>query len=179
MNFAAILRNESITLSELSDCRHFLVQRKEDHDPMLVFLLIIGTGKTIKSDAPSQYGRATRHKDVFQCAVGALGFYLLERFEVNGEFSHTNMPDWRDNKAWFDIKVLVEQGKDTRKVMTQRPFQKSIDKIFEELGISTNHQGHFGRVTAPVYAEFKELPPDMIKILGKSFCLLFLFVLLF
>ena len=48
MNFAAILRNESISLAEFSDCRHFIVQRKEDHDPMLVLLLIIGTGKTIK-----------------------------------------------------------------------------------------------------------------------------------
>jgi hypothetical protein len=167
MNFAAILRNESITLSEFSDCRHFIVQRKEDHDPMLIFLQIIATGKTIKSDAPSQYGRATRHKDVFQCAVGGLGFYLLERFEVNGEFSESNMPDWRNNDEWFDMKLLCEQGKDCTKVMTQRPFMKAVIQVFAELGISANHQAHFGRVTAPVYAEFKELPPEMLKILGN------------
>jgi hypothetical protein len=180
MNFAAILRNESITLSELSDCRHFVVQRIEDHDPMLVFLLIIATGKTILSSSSSQYGRATRHKDVFQCAVGALGFYLLERFHVTGEFEDHNRPDFRENKEWFDIKVLVKQGENTKKEMTQRPFAESVDKIFQELGIHSNHQGHFGRVTAPVYAEFKELPPEMIKILGKFFGLLFcLLVFLF
>jgi hypothetical protein len=78
---------------------------------MLVILLIIGTGKTIKSNAPSQYGWATRHKDVFQCVVGALCFCLLE-------FLSTNMPDWRVNKEWFDIKVLAEQCKDTTKEMT-------------------------------------------------------------
>ena len=45
MNFTAILRNESLTMAELSDCRHFSVKRKEDFDPMVVFLLQIGTGK--------------------------------------------------------------------------------------------------------------------------------------
>jgi hypothetical protein len=141
---------------------------------MVVFLLTIGTGKTIKSDAPSQYGRATRHMDVFQCSIGAFGFFLLQRFEVNGEFvAGGNLPDFRENKNWFDMKLLCEFGGDTTKMMTQRSFQKSVKDIFTSLGIFSNHHGHFGRVTGPIYAEFKELPPDMIKILGKCLFLVF------
>jgi hypothetical protein len=178
MNFTAILRNESISMAELSDCRHFFVKRKEDEDPMMIFLLAIGTGKTIKSDGPSQFGRATRHQDVFQCSVSALAFYLLFRFSMHGEFCETNMPDMRENKSWFDVKVLTEMGGDATTQLTQRRFQNSVRDLFLMLGISSSHQGHFGRVTAPVFLEFKELPQEFIKMLGKSFVFsVFFFIL--
>jgi hypothetical protein len=165
MNFTAVLRNESITLAELSDCRHFFVQRREDIDPMIIFLLCIGTGKTIKSDSPPQYGRATRHMDVFQCSISALGFYLLHRFDVNGEW--TNPPDFRENSSWFDVKMLTDFGGESTKTMGQRPFQQAVKDVFGELGICANHHGHFGRVAGPIYLEFKELSPELIKVLGK------------
>ena len=126
------------------------------------------TGKTVASDGPNQYGRATRHRDVFQCSVGAFGFYLLHRFDVNGEFEEGF--DFKHNEAWFDKKVLVEMGTgDCDTMMTQRPFRDSVKEVFTELGITANHLAHFGRVTAPVFLEFKELPPELIKILGKFF----------
>ena len=86
---------------------------------MIIFLLTIGTGKTIKSDAPSQYGRATRHQDVFQCSVLALGFYLLHRFEINGELHESNLPDFRENSEWFDVNVRNEFGGEPYKQMRQ------------------------------------------------------------
>ena len=179
MNFTGLLRNESICMSELSDCRHFYVNRTEDHDPMLIFLLYIGTGKTVKSDGPSQYGRATRHRDVFQCSVGALGFYLLHRFWANGEFLDLDhVPDFRDNASWFDTKVLCEFGGDVNQEMGQRSFQDSVKKIFKHLGISAKHFGHWGRVAGSIFGEFHELPPDMIKLLGKSYCWFVLLIVL-
>ena len=112
----------------------------------------------MKNDGPSQYGRATRHMDVFQCPVGAFGMYLLYRLDCNGEFDV--LPDFKCDEEWFDIKVLCEFGTgESTKVMTQRPFQNSMREVFAELGICSTHHGHFGRVTGPVYAEFKELPP--------------------
>ena len=108
---------------------------------MIIFLLTIGTGKTIKSDSPSQYGRATRHMDVFQCSVSALGFYLLHRLDVNGEW--TNLPDFRDNSAWFDVKLLAEFGGESSKTMTQRPYQSAVKDVFGELGICSSHHGPF------------------------------------
>jgi hypothetical protein len=65
------------------------------------------------------------------------------------------------------MKLLCEFGGNTLQQMAQRSFQKSVKDIFDELGIFSNHHGHFGRVTGPIYAEFKELPTEMIKILGK------------
>ena len=67
-NFASILRNESQHLADLSDTRCFMIQREDDHDPILIKLMKIATGKTVKRDGPSQFGRAIRHKDVFMCS---------------------------------------------------------------------------------------------------------------
>ena len=53
---------------------------------MMIRILKISTGKTVRRDGPSQYRRATRHKDVFQYSIGAEGLYLLYRFHTNGEF---------------------------------------------------------------------------------------------
>ena len=39
--------------------------------------------------------------------------------------------------------------------------------MFKELGIYSNHYGHFGRCTGPVMAEFMELDPELIKNLGE------------
>ena len=83
---------------------------------MLVKLMKIATGKTVESDGPSQYGRATRHKDVFQCPIGAEAVYLFFHFDCTREwFMESNLsdycfPDMHFNKAWFDIKLLVEHG---------------------------------------------------------------------
>lgn len=166
MNFSGMLRNESVQMAELSDCRHFVVQRKnKDHDPMPVFMLAIAQGKTCH-DHP-QYGRATRHVDVWQCPVGALAFYWLFRFHVNREFQMDDLPDLRVNANWFDMKLLCELGADSSKMMSQRPFQKSMSTIFKQLRISSSHKGHFGRVAGPIYAEFAEVPPELIKIQGK------------
>ena len=169
MNFTCILRNESITLAELSDCRMVEVKQEQSPDKMDIFLLTIATGKTIQSDSPSQYGRATRHKDVAKCSISALGFYLLYRFHVTGEFVGELMPDMRINESWFDWKLLIEgkAGTNNTTQMQQRTYQDSVRDVFDKLGIHAPHKGHWGRVTGPAYLEFNELPPDMIKLLGK------------
>lgn len=168
MNFSAILRNESLILAELSDCQLLDVPRRADHDPMQVFLMAIVTGKTVRSGGPKQYGRATRHKDVTQCPIGALAFYLFYRFDVNNEFDADALPDFRVNREWFDIKVLADyNGNNNTSSMTNRQYMKALKQIFRASGITESHLVHIGRVAAPVYLEFKELSPELIKILGK------------
>ena len=188
-NFSSILRNESQHLADLSDTRCFVIQRNEDHDPMLIKLMKIATGKTVKSDGPSQYGRATRHKDVFLCPIGAEAMYLFYRFEQSHEFwwdgdqdalaalgedesiyglDNFHAPEMRDNSQWFDMKLLVEHSSpDNTKILKQRCYCKSLDEIFKKYGITSNHFGHFGRVTAPLLCEFRDLPPNVIQELGK------------
>ena len=100
-----------------------------------------------------------------------MGFYLLFRFDGTGEFNE--VPDFRKNETWFDKKVLVELGHNTNKKMMQHTFMNTVKEMFQMLGICVKHLAHWGRVTAPVYMEFKELPENVIKMLGKfffSFC---------
>lgn len=65
-------------------------------------------GKTVHEGGKKQYGRCTRNKDVKVCGVGAMGFYLLLRFEISGEMDEGKRPNFAINKEWFDIKILAE-----------------------------------------------------------------------
>jgi hypothetical protein len=43
-----------------------------------------------------------RHKYVNMCLIGALGFYLMARFDMTGEKF-----DFSDNSSWNNRKLLV------------------------------------------------------------------------
>ena len=175
MNYASILRSESLHMAELSDLRVFPIKCKQDHDSMDIMLMQFFTGKTVQADSPSQFARATRHRDVFTCPIGALATYLVYRFQANTEFipGH-NFPDLRDNSSWFDIKLLVELGSDDCRQMDQQCFRRELSKVFKKLGIVSDHVTHWCRHTAPSHCEFKELSPDFVKQLGTTSIFVFL-----
>jgi hypothetical protein len=52
------------------------------HDAVILIMQII-EGKT--NNEKIVWGRTMHHKNVNMCSVGALGFYLMYRFEVTGE----------------------------------------------------------------------------------------------
>lgn len=127
-----------------------------------------------KGGKQKQFGRCMRHKEVTQCAVGAFAFYLYFRFFVSREMDDEFRPDFTDNKAWFDVKILTDGTRDNKKEMGKKTYVNDIKKVFRELKIVASHYGHWGRVSAPVELEFKELSPDLIRILGEC-VLLFVF----
>ena len=133
----------------------------------------IDTGKTIKKDGPSQFGRCTRHKDPFQCSLGAEGLYLLYRFETSSEFyvdarGRAVIKDVTDNSSWFDLKMLTEyHAADPTKRLEDSNFRRALQKVFQKLRIISNHTCHFGRTAGPLKMEFEELSPDLIRLLGK------------
>ena len=53
-----------------------------------------------------ELGAAIRHKDVNVCPVGALGFYLLYRFSIEGEA----FPTFTPKKEWYKIALLHNQN---------------------------------------------------------------------
>ena len=115
-----------------------------------------------------QFGRCMRHKDVTSCAVGATGFYLLYRFHFSREMDDGNRPDFRNNEEWFDIKILTDGTKERNKVSIQKKtYTSELKTIMHILRIVASHFGHWGRVSAPVELEFKEVAADLICILGK------------
>ena len=117
MDFSSFLRNESLHLAELSDLLGFDVHGCNDIHAMYIHLMMIATGKTVSKEG-NQFGRATRHLNVWLCAIGAQGLYLLYRFEVLGEFleEKNTMPDFRKNETWFDIKLLIDYTQRDRTV---------------------------------------------------------------
>jgi hypothetical protein len=104
---SGIFRSESLHHAELSD---FLCLkpplRETDIHPMFLLIDQIAEGKT--KHGQTLYGRATRHRDVRLCAVGAIVFYLQFRSYCTKEFSNHTVDDWITNSTWFDIKFLVD-----------------------------------------------------------------------
>jgi Centromere DNA-binding protein complex CBF3 subunit, domain 2 len=98
------LQGESLFKEELSD--YFLVEHHAQKDPypMEIAISQVATGKTNKNY--KLFGRLCHHKDVRMCGFGALGFYLLYRFECTGEFEKSTV-DFTKAEEWFDIKMLV------------------------------------------------------------------------
>jgi hypothetical protein len=104
---SGILRSESLYRAELSDFMGVtLNDNKSDIHPMFVMVNQIAIGKT--NHGRTLYGRATRHKDVRLCCVGALSFYLHCRIFLSGELQSLSPEDWLDNRNWFDIKLLAD-----------------------------------------------------------------------
>jgi hypothetical protein len=173
----AILRAESLFKAELSDCLGITIHPEREPHPMFISILQIPEGK-INHDGRKLYGRALRHIHPENCAVGALGFYLMYRFYVSSEMNPP--PDFASNAAWFDIKLLVDahctrcstthspnrRGSNT-KAMDDAHYGNVIKDVCKKLEIPQNKQLHIGRVIGVKVAELEELAPDLIKNIGN------------
>ena len=113
-----ILNGESMFMSELSDLIDIKFKCKEKGTMIHVGVMQIFEGKTNKTK--TLYGRVLRHRDLYLCAMGALGFYLLVRFEVTGECDRF---DLSYNKKWFNIKLLADVYQSNNTVgMMDKPY---------------------------------------------------------
>jgi hypothetical protein len=82
------------------------------------------------------------HKNVNMRSIGALGFYLMSRFEVTGETF-----DFATNKSWFNKKLRISptNAKTLDKEMSFQHYQTVLKQIFLALGIVIEKYFHFGR----------------------------------
>jgi hypothetical protein len=95
-----LVRGESLIRADLSDM--FSIVKKDEgppgHDAHILIMQIL-EGKT--NAGKIVWGRGMRHKPVNMCSIGALGFYLMARFDMTGEKF-----DFSDNSSWFNRKLL-------------------------------------------------------------------------
>lgn len=165
--FAGILRGESLFKAELSDLLYFNLDNKCDPSPMQILILQIATGKT--NHGQKLYGRVLRHKNPELCAFGSLGFYLFYRFHFTHEMEPP--PDFTENKAWFDMKLMIDATRVNRANNTthvsDQGYAKVIKKACLETKTPTKHFSHFGRVAGPAELEMMELDPMDIKLQGN------------
>lgn len=105
-----------------------------------------------------------RHSDPSLCAIGALGLYLLHRFEVLEE-----KISYHRNSDWFDVKLLRASGakSDPTKSISDKVYATQIANACKHHQIHTNHYVHIGRCGGVVTAEMNELDSQAIKVLGN------------
>jgi len=164
---SGILRCESVYQAELSDFQAIVMKNEErDLHPLLIMIMQIPFGKTNKGSI--RYGRATRHRDVRLCCIGALTFYLNLRFFVTNEFSNFSLSDWCDNSKWFDMKLLVDvHGTDQTQVMRNDSYSKKLKIILKDLGVPYNKLLHLGRNLGAKMLDLLEELKDEKRSMGQ------------
>ena len=88
--FNSLVRGESMFKGRLCDL--FTVElptESRDSEHMKALCILITTGKTATIDN-KQIARVTRHRNVQQCAFGAMAMYLFHRFECSDEMVGTS-----------------------------------------------------------------------------------------
>lgn len=66
------------------------------------------------------------------------------------------------------MKILTDGTLENRSRKVQkRTYTDDLKKVMNDLQIVAVHFGHWGRVSAPVELEFKEIAADLIRILGN------------
>ena len=142
---SGILRAESLHRADISDFQSLTVPKlSTDVHNIYVMVNQIPHGKT--THGRMQYGRATRHKEVALCCVGALAFYLTMRFYLTGEFASMTAEDWSDKSTWFDIKLLADVGgADRTKEMRNDQCAKHIKNVLQRLSVLCSKLLHLGR----------------------------------
>jgi Centromere DNA-binding protein complex CBF3 subunit, domain 2 len=164
---SGILRCESIYRAEFSDFLGILIP-KQDTDVHQPYLMInqIPIGKT--THGRKQYGRATRHKDVSMCCIGAFAFYVQFRLFCTNEFADLTVNDWLDNSAWFDVKVLADiSSNDFTKEMRNDSYEKHIKSVLTRLKLNMNKILHLGRNIGSRILELLEAEKSEINQMGQ------------
>lgn len=159
----AILRGESVFLSDLSDYCDLVVDQAGCSECQIL-VLQVDTGKT--NGLKTLYGRVMRHKNVDLCPIGAFAFMLLGRFEHTNEVDTTY--NFLDNKSWFGVKALIDYRKNDLYVSVKdQSYAKTIKACCKDIQINSQHFVHIGRSIGPIIAEIAEMEGDAIANLGN------------
>jgi hypothetical protein len=132
------------------------------HDAVILIMKII-EGKM--NNGKIVWVRTMRHKNVNMCSIGALGFYLMSRFEVTGEIF-----DFGTNTSWFNRKLLVipTHAKTLDKEISFQHYPTVLKQICSAVGIVIDKYFHFGRFYGNMDGELNgDLSSSELKKLGK------------
>jgi hypothetical protein len=163
----AVLRGESLFKAELSDLLDLKVSPEKEPHPFYITVTQIPEGKT-NPNGHTIFGRAMRNRLPEMCPIGAKAMYLMFRFEVTGEMNPP--PDFTNNDAWFNIKLLVDSTCTRTSNTTQLSDQcygKSIKGVCKILNLPVTHFVHIGRVCGPKLLEFREVLSTEIAAFGN------------
>ncbi|POM81218.1 Hypothetical protein PHPALM_844 [Phytophthora palmivora] len=132
-----LLRGENIRDLELAD----MFSQKLDGEgfqPSTALVLLIQHGKT-NTYGKLQHVGFMRNKNVHVCPIGAIAFYLFERFHVDLE----PFPSFRQSQDWYDIKFL--RGRNRKTSISYNTHKQCYEKVFDHLGLTFNKKTHINR----------------------------------
>jgi hypothetical protein len=159
-----LARGEDRRAAEISDIHTF---EFPDQGVTRCYPLIM----TMRGSKTNQFGRletmgAFRNKDPFICAMGALGYYLLFRWDLTEE----EFPDFTDRPRWYNIRLLLS-AKPTQKGVTKKmAYSTQLDwttKIFQLINLNTTKKTHLFRASGAKLAELKGVTEEQIKRAGR------------
>lgn len=126
------------------------------------------TGKT--NHGRQIYGRATRHKHVALCSVGALAFYLALRFHISKEFLNLPNDYFLENRNWFSIKLLTNaygSAASFKRQIQGDTYSQNIRSVLLDLGLPTHKLKHLGRGMGAKELEYHEVDAETIRQIGN------------
>jgi hypothetical protein len=140
-------------------------RKDTDIHPMLLMINQIAMGKT--NHGRTLYGRATRHRDVRLCCIGALSFYLAYRIDVTNEFKKLTIEDWQDNSKWFDIKLLAGLDGDNTKEMKNDAYSDHVKRVLKAKNLRHDKLCHLGRGVGSKILDLMEEEEEAKRVMGQ------------
>ena len=166
--YGGVLRSESMYLADLSDLCDFKFKQQKEPHPYHIGIQRVSMGKTNREKV--LYGRAMRHREVELSSIGALGLYLMTRFEVTNEIKSI---DFSKNSTWFNRKLLKAMtcGADStdpnEEPMSPSQYTKKMKNTCKSCNIESNTWLHFGRKCAPALMDLEEVNKMDKRALGN------------
>ena len=158
-----LARGEDRRSAEISDLHTF---EFPDQGITPCFPLIL----TVNGSKTNQFGRletmgAFRNRDPLVCPLGALGFYLLFRWDLTEE----PFPDFKDRSSWYNIRLLLS-AKDHQDVTAELSYSTQLEwisKLFSLIGLCTTKKTHLFRAAGAKMAELLGVKEDQISRAGR------------
>jgi hypothetical protein len=121
---------------------------------------------TTRAGKTNQHGRletagALRSRDPAICLLGAVGFYLLFRWDLSPE----PFPDFGSSQHWYNIRLL-KAGTDPTSGLSYCTQWLWICRAFELAGIISEKKTHAGRSSGAKTAELKGVSESQIRRAG-------------
>jgi len=158
-----VARGQDRRHAEISDIHTF---EFPDEGSTPCFPLIV----TMRESKANQYGRletmgALRNKDPWICPLGALGFYLLYRWDLTEE----PFPDFTERSRWYNTRLLLStRGRDdVTEPLSYNAQHEWTSKAHGMAGINSTKITHIDRGAAPKRAELLGVSEDQIARAGR------------
>ena len=123
---------------------------------------------TTRGGKTNQHGRletagALRSRDPDMCLLGALGFYLLFRWDLSLEL----FPDFGSPRLWYSTRLIKAAGTDPSAGVSYNTQRSWVSRAFDFAGVVSAKKTHAGRSSGAKTAELRGVSEAQIRRAGR------------